>query len=692
MYKGIKVSLIFIMAAGWALCAMGEVSTFKSALIWSIDEGADYKLDELSTGTYTPREIIAAAGEIKSITASWKFEGKVTLEISADGGVHYSSVVCGVPLTEGFVRGNKLRWRANIAGESRLKEVKIIYTDTSGVVTTFGEPALSGFEFRKPIYIMNPSGEELFNYQINIKVGESKEAQDYHVHCGGNVKRNFVDIRFAAQDGETILCCYKEYIKGKALKRTASFWLKIPHLPKQGVSIYIYYGKLRADNISYNGRKVFEFFDDFKGDALDEDIWSIKKTEDNGNIKVADSQLTLEASELISRKFKFARGIVEYSAISLKGEESSLIVKSKPFMQNEEALEDEEAAQLVYSSGYKGAEHCIAVGGIVKVNEPTPILPNTTYNYRIYSGGKKIIFERYSEDFKEKQARVSLETNGYAKKGHIGLKSMRSIKEQSVTFYNWVRVRKYAYPEPYAVYREVKEEKCDSALFKGTALGSNGNLILKPFELGGGQTLEVGSYTSKKISSSFISRIIVPYWIEDRKQKAEGIGQKPEVKRQRRGIFVDISADNAKTYRRNCAKGAYYYASRKDFTAGRALRQRLNFYNIEGRILEIKEINLNYRPGKITIISPNGGENWLKGQRRVILWTAMDYEASYPLSIEYSADNGRSYLPIAKYTKNDGKFLWKLPPKLGKEAIIRISDALERNIYDISDSSFFINE
>lgn len=63
----------------------------------------------------------------------------------------------------------------NVGPDSELMEVRISYTDSSGVAGIFGESALSGFKFRKPIYVTNASGEELFNYQMRVKVAEASD-------------------------------------------------------------------------------------------------------------------------------------------------------------------------------------------------------------------------------------------------------------------------------------------------------------------------------------------------------------------------------------------------------------------------------------------------------------------------------------------------------------------------------------
>jgi hypothetical protein len=661
MFKIAKIILIIAIIGGWVLSAHSEIATFKSSLLWRGDGKGDYFLPALSSGVYESKENILTDGIINTITATWKFEGEVTLEVSADGGIHYTSVVWGVPQTSGFGKGNKIRWRAHLKKKSKLSEVKITYTDNYGTTATFGNPLLSGFTFRKPIYIKGVDSGELFNYQLNIKVGESEGAKDYDLHCGGKVKNDFADIRFTAQDSETVLPFYREYIEGEKPNRVASFWVKIPQLPEEGITVYVYYGNASSQDIS-SGERVFDFFDDFRGKKLNEEKWEIN-AERKGDYSVDNSQLILRGAEVVSREFKFKEGIIEYSAFSPEGKEISLIIKK-----GEELFEDD-TTQIVHSSTYQGGEHCIAIGGVVYVNQPLPISAGVKYNYRVTVHRDRIIFDRYNINFKQKQAHTVLEDVKGITEGYIGLKSARGDKER--VFYDWVRVRKYVPLVPQVSGQNQDEQRVDLALFKNTTLAPNGDLTLV-------ERAKMGSYVSPRIFTSFPVRVIVPTW-----KFSAGSGK----------VSLDISTAGSMTYRINCVNASYYYASRKDFYPDNILLYRLRLSRQEEDSLSphLKEVAIDYRPGKITVISPNGGEKLIKRSQREILWTAIDYEPSYLMNISYSIDGGKTYTTIIDYTENNGRFLWNIPAAISDKVKIKISDTRDRNIYDISDLPFSIN-
>lgn len=223
-----------------------------------------------------------------------------------------------------------------------------------------------------------------------------------------------------------------------------------------------------------------------------------------------------------------------------------------------------------------------------------------------------------------------------------------------------------------------KEELTNLPRFSGTTLAKNGNLILAE-----GNTN--GIYISKLIPTPFQTRIVVPSFVIVGRDSDETIA-------------LDVSADGGINYKTDCKSGSYYYASRGDFTAGSNLRYRLRFTgtnkqssNIQDLGLQVEEVSMDYRPGSILLVLPNGGEFWRAGRRRKILWRASDYEPTYPMRIEYSLDGGKTYHTIKQRRKNTGVYIWRIPRRLsGKEVFIKVSDALDGSVCDTSDGTLEI--
>ncbi|RKY40966.1 MAG: hypothetical protein DRP85_07530, partial [Candidatus Makaraimicrobium thalassicum] len=639
-----------------------EATSFISPLIWRVDGEGDYLLPQFSPGrAYELTHGIRTGGQIKSITASWEFKGKVAMEVSANNGRSYTSVVNGVPLTDGFMPGSRIRWRVIMGPDSELTEVKMVYTDVSGVQGSFGEPELSGFRFRKPVYIDNPSGEELFNYQVLIKVGASEGVEGCDVHCGGSVTADFTGIRFTAADGETLLAYYRESVTDSGHDKLACFWVKVPQLPEDGVGIYVYYGNNGAEDLS-SGEAAFDFFDDFSKETLDTEKWEVYP-ELGGECSVVNSRLKLDSAKMISKDYQAGDGIIEYQANAVSGHETRLIVKT-----GKEPAASEDFTQLVYSSAYEGAEHCIVIGDIVKANDDKPISAGTEYNYRVVTRGTEIRFDRYDDGFAEAEASVSFEDTGGLASGHIGLESGKG----NVTYYNWIRVRKFADPEPAAdvSHAPAPEERVDQPVFINTTITGRGDLTAL-------DTRAAGTYISKNIFSPFTARIVVSDW-----RPADN------------GISIDVSADGGGHYRENCEADTLYYVSKGDFTAGSRMKFRVTIPETdpgEAFPLELEELAMDYRPGDIFVIAPNGGETWEQGTRKEIMWTASQYGEDYPMKLEYSLDGGRTYKVIAEDAADTGSFPWTVPAHgVSEQARVRVSDAYDNSIGDESDDVFAI--
>ncbi len=656
----------------------GETIVYKSSLVWRTDGKGDYLLPELSSNAV--HELVNAVETdkpIKAITATWKFEGKAALEVSADNGKNYVSVVNGVPIQatgyrlqatdkdvqkQGFVSGRKLKWRVTLGPDSRISEIKIAYTNIEEAGSTFGSPELSGFKFRKAIEISNPSGEELFNYQVRIKVGEgSHKSQEADVYCQGNIKSDFKDIRFTAQDGETSLPYYLENITGERPDRVATFWVKVPQIPPDGVRIYIYYGNPEAEDLS-NGEAVFDFFDDFRGDSLDWDKW--EKAGESGTAAVTVGQLKLEGAELHSKTYQFKDGIIEYQAKAGTGNEIRFILRGQKNIL-------ESAGQLVYSSSYGGAEHCIAVGGIVKANQAQAITSGTTYDYRVIAKGENITFERYlpasgsrlpEADFSTLEASVSYKDEGGLKRGFLGLKA----GSESTSYFDWVRVRKYAEAEPY-ISASGDEETVSLAEFSQTTVAADGDVVLDSTE--GVYSLS-GQYTTAPVCTACNITAITP--------TVKVTSHKSQV------ISLDISADGGLNWRKGCESGRTYTAP-FDFTPGRELLLRINLSTEDANTTpEIEELKLDYSLAPIVTsanIHCSGATGldgtYIAGDTVTVQWDNSSQGDNNPDIVSVSCDLTPFGGPQIKMNDADNDNIYtchyKLPQGINKTANIFIT-------------------
>lgn len=99
-------------------------------------------------------------------------------------------------------------------------------------------------------------------------------------------------------------------------------------------------------------------------------------------------------------------------------------------------------------------------------------------------------------------------------------------------------------------------------------------------------------------------------------------------------------------------------------------------------------------PGKvggITVSSPNGGENWIKGTTNTITWTSSGSVGSY-VKIEL-LKSGVLNRVISYSTANDGSFSWYIPSDqvLGTDFKVRITSTSNTAISDSSNNNFKIS-
>lgn len=95
-------------------------------------------------------------------------------------------------------------------------------------------------------------------------------------------------------------------------------------------------------------------------------------------------------------------------------------------------------------------------------------------------------------------------------------------------------------------------------------------------------------------------------------------------------------------------------------------------------------------PPKITVIAPNGGEEWCIGDTETIEWTSQNVSGA--VNLEYTIDGGTNWLGIDGYTENDEEYPWPIPDTTSENAKVRISSVLMPWVKDESDEVFTIKE
>ena len=109
---------------------------------------------------------------------------------------------------------------------------------------------------------------------------------------------------------------------------------------------------------------------------------------------------------------------------------------------------------------------------------------------------------------------------------------------------------------------------------------------------------------------------------------------------------------------------------------------------------DVNEFTLPYAyslvlPPTITVTAPNGGETLTGGSTTTITWTSVNISAN--VKIEYSKDGFSSDTnTIVASTTDDGSYDWTIPNDPSSTVTVRISDASDASINDVSDADITI--
>ncbi|MDR3610076.1 MAG: YCF48-related protein [Ignavibacteriaceae bacterium] len=105
----------------------------------------------------------------------------------------------------------------------------------------------------------------------------------------------------------------------------------------------------------------------------------------------------------------------------------------------------------------------------------------------------------------------------------------------------------------------------------------------------------------------------------------------------------------------------------------------------DGGVLLKLTRNSNY----LNLLSPNGSENLLIGSTYNVTWTYSPGISN--LKIEYTTNNGTTWLPVISSTPaSNGYYQWVIPVTPSTSCKVKISDASNPGVLDISDNTFTI--
>ena len=88
------------------------------------------------------------------------------------------------------------------------------------------------------------------------------------------------------------------------------------------------------------------------------------------------------------------------------------------------------------------------------------------------------------------------------------------------------------------------------------------------------------------------------------------------------------------------------------------------------------------------LTAPNGGQSFYSGVSTTITWTPSSFFST--IRLEYSIDNGNSWILITSATTNDGSYSWTIPNVDSDQCLVKAANSAIVAVYDVSDSVFTI--
>lgn len=156
-------------------------------------------------------------------------------------------------------------------------------------------------------------------------------------------------------------------------------------------------------------------------------------------------------------------------------------------------------------------------------------------------------------------------------------------------------------------------------------------------------------------------------------------------------VNVEYSVNNGATW--NLIVGPYYNSNYyqwyvPDSPSVNCLIKVTDYYDTAVKDMSDAVFTISAPVPTVTVNTPNGGENWSAGTSQYIYWSSANITN---VKLEYSLNNGNSWTTIISSTAaSSGYYYWPVPNVSSTLCKIRVSDAGNSSVYDVSDNVFSI--
>jgi hypothetical protein len=153
-------------------------------------------------------------------------------------------------------------------------------------------------------------------------------------------------------------------------------------------------------------------------------------------------------------------------------------------------------------------------------------------------------------------------------------------------------------------------------------------------------------------------------------------------------VKIDYSLDSGSTWINLVSffnnTGVYVWTT-PNITSTNCLVRISNSANIS--MTDVSSSSFSIEQYKVKIISPDGDEICGIGSTFPIIWNSNNVQF---VNIDYSADNGATWIPIANSYPSNGVYDWVVPNTPSAQALMKITNVDTLTTFDISSNNFII--
>ncbi|MCE3296684.1 MAG: hypothetical protein K0R65_2398, partial [Crocinitomicaceae bacterium] len=103
---------------------------------------------------------------------------------------------------------------------------------------------------------------------------------------------------------------------------------------------------------------------------------------------------------------------------------------------------------------------------------------------------------------------------------------------------------------------------------------------------------------------------------------------------------------------------------------------------------DVSDLNFTVSPAQPVLFDPNGGEILYSGTSKEVTWDATTFYSN--VRLDYSLDNGASWVMITSSTPNYGYYYWSIPNVSSEHCLLKASNTSNVSVNDVSDAVFTI--